>query len=91
MATTRSRSAARPGRFHSRRLRLVSSQVGSVPAARRPRWDYARRMAKALELLADDRFDALITHDVAFADLPAALAARSCGRGAEGLATAIFY
>jgi hypothetical protein len=59
-------------------------------AARRPRWDYARRMAKALELLADDRFDALLTRDIAFGDLPAALP-QILQAGAEGLATAIRY
>jgi hypothetical protein len=47
--------------FHSRRLRLVSSQVGHVPALRLPRWTYARRMSKALELLCDPRLDVLIS------------------------------
>ena len=59
------------GAFHSRRLRLVSSQVGTLPPARAPRWDYARRMAKALDLLADPALDALITGETPFADLPA--------------------
>ena len=76
--------------FHSRRLRLISSQVGGIMAARRPRWDHARRMAKALELLADDRFDVLITRDVAFGDLPETLP-QILRPGAEGLATAIHY
>jgi threonine dehydrogenase-like Zn-dependent dehydrogenase len=76
--------------FHSRRLRLVSSQVGEIKAARRPRWNHARRMAKALELLADPRLDALITREVAFGDLPAALA-QILKPEAEGLATAIRY
>lgn len=58
------------GAFHSRRLRLVSSQVGHVPAARLPRWSYARRMGKALELLCDPRLDALISGETAFSDLP---------------------
>lgn len=58
------------GAFHSRRLRLVSSQVGHVATSRRPRWDYARRMAKALELLADDRLDALISADIPFSEAP---------------------
>ena len=59
------------GAFHSRRLRLVSSQVGHLPAARLPRWSYARRMGKALELLCDPRLDALISGESAFSDLPA--------------------
>lgn len=58
------------GAFHSRRLRLVSAQVGHVPAARLPRWTYARRMGKALELLCDPRLDALISGESAFSDLP---------------------
>lgn len=76
--------------FHSRRLRLVSSQVGAIAPTRRPRWSHARRMAKALELLADDRLDMLITREVAFDDLPQALP-QILKPGAEGLATAIFY
>jgi threonine dehydrogenase-like Zn-dependent dehydrogenase len=63
------------GAFHSRRLRLVSSQVGHVATSRRPRWDYARRMAKALELLADDRLDALISADIPFTEAPERLPA----------------
>ncbi|MBH0237900.1 zinc-dependent alcohol dehydrogenase [Methylobrevis albus] len=60
------------GAFHSRRLRLVSSQVGHLPASRRGRWDFARRLALALDLLGDDRLDALISGETAFADLAAA-------------------
>ncbi len=59
------------GAFHSRRLRLVSSQVGQLPAARLPRWTYARRMAKALALLADPALDALISGESAFSTMPA--------------------
>lgn len=62
------------GAFHSRRLSLVSSQVGAIPANRRARWTYARRMAKALELLLDTRLDRLISGETAFAELPAAYA-----------------
>jgi hypothetical protein len=59
------------GAFHSRRLRLIGSQVGHIPPARAPRWTYARRMAKALDLLTDPALDALISGETAFADLPA--------------------
>lgn len=62
------------GAFHSRRLSLVSSQVGGIPAARRARWTYARRMAKALELLLDPRLDRLISGETAFSELPDAYA-----------------
>ena len=59
--------------FHSRRLRLISSQVGKVAASRRSRWDYRRRLTAALDLLADPVFDALIAPAVSFNDLPTKL------------------
>ena len=58
------------GAFHSQRLRIVSSQVGALPADRAPRWTFARRLAKALSLLSDPALDALITGQTALADLP---------------------
>jgi NADPH:quinone reductase-like Zn-dependent oxidoreductase len=62
------------GAFHSQRLTLRSSQVGALPPARRPRWDHARRLAKAVELVcADDRLDALLSEDIPFEDAPCAL------------------
>jgi NADPH:quinone reductase-like Zn-dependent oxidoreductase len=59
--------------FHQRRLTLRSSQVGSVAAAQRARWDHRRRMALALGLLTDPALDVLITGEDAFADLPAVM------------------
>jgi len=59
--------------FHSRRLKLVSSQVGQVSPSRRARWDYRRRLSAALDLLQDDVLDALLAPAVSFADLPARL------------------
>jgi 2-desacetyl-2-hydroxyethyl bacteriochlorophyllide A dehydrogenase len=61
------------GAFHSRRLKILSSQVGSPPTFRRPRWNTRRRLEAALKLLADPRYDALLGEEIAFADLPAAL------------------
>ena len=61
------------GAFHSRRLRLVASQVGTVAPSHRRDWTHRRRLDKALELLADDRLDVLFAPLVAFDDLPAAL------------------
>jgi threonine dehydrogenase-like Zn-dependent dehydrogenase len=58
------------GAFHSRRLRLLSSQVGHVPHARALRWSHARRIDKALHLLTDPVLDALVSGETAFADLP---------------------
>jgi NADPH:quinone reductase-like Zn-dependent oxidoreductase len=57
------------GAFHSRRLRLVSSQVGQIAPSHRPRWTHGRRLAAALGLLADARLDALLAPAVAFHDL----------------------
>lgn len=57
--------------FHSRRLRLVSSQVGQVPAERRIRWTRRRRLETALGLLADRRLDALISGETEFSALAA--------------------
>ena len=61
------------GSFHSRRLQLVSSQVGHVAPSHRPRWSHRRRLAAALALLADTRLDTLIEAPIAFHDLPARL------------------
>ncbi|MGN9804799.1 zinc-dependent alcohol dehydrogenase [Micromonospora sp. L32] len=58
------------GSFHSGRLTIRSSQVGTVSPARAGRRSYADRMALALELLADPAFDALLTGRSGFADLP---------------------
>ena len=58
------------GGFHSRRLRLVSSQVGRIAPSHRPRWTHGRRLAAALGLLADTRLDALLAPAVVFEDLP---------------------
>lgn len=57
--------------FHSKRLTLVSSQVGQLPAVRVPRWNHARRMALALQLLEDPVLDVLITGETALSQLPA--------------------
>lgn len=57
--------------FHSRRLRIVGSQVGSLPSGRNPRWSHTRRMRKALELLCDPVLDALISGESNFSDLAA--------------------
>jgi hypothetical protein len=62
-------SALLGGAFHSRRLSLVSSQVGTVALERRARWPHARRLAKAIDLLADPRLDALISGETAFDEL----------------------
>jgi NADPH:quinone reductase-like Zn-dependent oxidoreductase len=57
------------GAFHSRRLRLLSSQVGQIAPSHRPRWSHGRRLAAALALLTDARLDALLAPPVLFANL----------------------
>ena len=69
------------GAFHSRRLTLVSSQVGSLPPSQRVRWDTTRRMRLALSLLADEALDVLFTGTSAFEDLPRAMATLATAPG----------
>jgi NADPH:quinone reductase-like Zn-dependent oxidoreductase len=77
------------GAFHSRRLSIVSSQVGSLPPARAPRWSHRRRLETALDLLAEDpALDALLDVEVAAGDLPARLP-DLLAPGAPGIATLI--
>ena len=78
------------GAFHSQRLKLVSSQVGQVSPAHRPRWDYRRRMEAAISLLDDPRLDALVADEITFDAAPAELP-RILGAGATGLAPVISY
>ena len=83
-------TASLGGAFHSRRLKMISSQVGQVSPSRRPRWTYRRRLEAALGLLQDPALDALVANEIAFEAaaeaLPKALAA-----GADGLAPVIRY
>lgn len=70
------RTVAAPlgGAFHSRRLTLRSSQVGSMAADQRCRWTRRRRMELALSLLSDPRLDALISGESRFGQLPQVMA-----------------
>ncbi|MET7983127.1 MULTISPECIES: zinc-binding alcohol dehydrogenase [unclassified Streptomyces] len=65
--------------FHSRRLTLRGSQVGSVSPSGRAGRTYADRLALALELLADPAFDALITGECSFGELPDAMGKLASG------------
>jgi threonine dehydrogenase-like Zn-dependent dehydrogenase len=65
--------------FHSGRLSIRASQVGEVALARRGRRTRSDRLALALDLLRDPAFDALLSGESAFADLPAVMAAMSAG------------
>ncbi|WP_422773622.1 zinc-dependent alcohol dehydrogenase [Plantactinospora sp. WMMC1484] len=59
--------------FHSRRLVVRSSQVGTVSPNVRGRRTFADRLELALELLADPVFDALLTGACRFEELPEVL------------------
>ncbi|MGH3423343.1 MAG: dehydrogenase [Nocardioidaceae bacterium] len=67
------------GSFHSSRLAIRASQVGTVAASRRGRRTAADRLALALDLLGDSTFDALLTGTSPFDDLPDVMAALSDG------------
>ena len=76
--------------FHSRRLRLVSSQVGSIPSAQARRWTTARRLGKALALLDDDAFDCLITGEIPFSLAPGRVP-EALAEGGASLMTVLRY
>jgi 2-desacetyl-2-hydroxyethyl bacteriochlorophyllide A dehydrogenase len=67
--------------FHSKRLSLISSQVGHVAASQRARWDHRRRMELALSMLADPVLDSLISGESNFEDLPNVMARLANGAG----------
>ncbi len=79
------------GAFHSRRLKLVSSQVGHVSAGHRPRWTHRRRVETAVGLLAEiPALDALVAEEIAFEDAARELP-RILGPAGRGLAPVIRY
>jgi threonine dehydrogenase-like Zn-dependent dehydrogenase len=67
------------GAFHAGRLRIRSSQVGTVSPARSARRTAADRLALALELLRDPAFDALLTGESRFDELPEVMARLAAG------------
>ncbi|MFE0043475.1 zinc-dependent alcohol dehydrogenase [Streptomyces albireticuli] len=76
--------------FHSRRLVVRGSQVGSVSPARRARRTFADRLALALDVLAEPAFDALITGRSAFEELPRVMPLLAAG-GLPALCHLITY
>lgn len=58
------------GAFHSGRLAIRASQVGLVSPARRGRRSMADRLAVAVDLLRDSAFDAVLTGESTFDELP---------------------
>ena len=74
------------GAFHSRRLSIRASQVGTVSPARRGRRSTSDRLRLALELLRDPAFDALLSGSSPFDELPEVL-----GRLADGSLPALCH
>jgi 2-desacetyl-2-hydroxyethyl bacteriochlorophyllide A dehydrogenase len=67
------------GAFHDRRLAIRSSQVGTVSPARASRRTVADRLTLALDLLRDPAFDALLTGESRFTELPEVMARLAAG------------
>jgi threonine dehydrogenase-like Zn-dependent dehydrogenase len=78
------------GAFHSGRLAIRASQVGAISPARRGRRTTADRLTLALELLRDPAFDALVTGESPFGDLPDVMARLASG-SLEALCHTITY
>jgi hypothetical protein len=78
------------GSFHSRRKRVIASQVSRIPGGMRPRWDVARRAELVFRLLERPDFDLHVGPPVPFALLPEAFEAL-IGRTLEGLSPLIIY
>src|SRR6185437_10971908 len=74
------------GAFHSGRLSIRASQVGTLSPARAGRRTTADRLALALDLLRDPAFDALVTGESPFGELPDVMA-----RLAEGSLPALCH
>ena len=72
-------SVALGGAFHSGRLTIRASQVGTVSPARRDRRTTADRLALALDLLRDPAFDVLLTGESPFEALPEVMPQLACG------------
>jgi 2-desacetyl-2-hydroxyethyl bacteriochlorophyllide A dehydrogenase len=63
------------GAFHSRRLTLKASQVGSVAPSHRGAYDHRKRLEEALSLCEDARLDILVRDSTPLADIPARIGA----------------
>lgn len=76
--------------FHVRRLRITASQVSTIGRARRHRHTHASRLGLVMEALVDPVFDALISGDSDFAELPGVIADLASG-ALPSLCRAISY
>jgi hypothetical protein len=78
------------GSFHSRRKRIVGSQVSRIPGALAARWDAARRTELVFRLLERPELDLHVGPAVRFTELPSAFK-DLVGPAAEGLSPLIVY
>lgn len=78
------------GAFHSGRLGIRASQVGTVSPARRGRRSAADRLTLALDLLRDPAFDALVTGESRFDELPDVMSRLADGK-LPGLCHTVTY
>jgi hypothetical protein len=78
------------GAFHSRRKRIVSSQVSRVPGPMQPRWDAARRTRLVFRLLGRPEFGFHVGPAVPFAKLAKSYG-RLVGRSPGGLSPLVIY
>jgi threonine dehydrogenase-like Zn-dependent dehydrogenase len=67
------------GAFHSRRLGIRASQVGTISPSRRGRRTTGERLELALDLLRDAAFDALLTGQSRFDELPDVMSRLAAG------------
>ena len=86
----RSVNLALGGAFHSKRIRIISSQVGHVSPVKRGVVSHAERMQLAMTRLCDSDFDCLLEPAVAFDDLPERLPEILSGEN-RGLCQIVVY
>ncbi len=77
--------------FHFNRVRIVSSQVGTVAASHRDSVTHTERRATAADLLTDAAFDALPRTRIPFAEAPRFFDTLRAGTLPEGLIWLIDY
>ncbi|HSQ79372.1 MAG TPA: zinc-binding alcohol dehydrogenase [Candidatus Bathyarchaeia archaeon] len=78
------------GTFHSRRKRIIGSQVSRLPGGLGPRWDTARRTELVFRLLERPEFDLHVGPAVSFTELPKTYGSL-VGRRPQGLSPLIIY